>query len=157
MNMLLKAVGGASHILNVGAILGDKISQFHLLDGLGKLQHLSTIVAAQCHNKLVEMMRHLLAAGLNCAGECWSLTTWEQLSRHQRTFNIELVQPTLEFRWCLEQMRWIAKRYWFKSCVRTSETSETRAAFGLTMAFTYSSREMKVTKRRWQIAWTKEL
>ena len=58
---------GVAHIPNIAAVLGDKISHFHLFDCLGKLQHLRAVVAAQRHDKLVDVMRHLLAARFNCA------------------------------------------------------------------------------------------
>ena len=58
---------GIAHIPNIAAVLGDKISHFHLFDCLGKLQHLRAVVAAQRHDKLVDVMRHLLAARFNCA------------------------------------------------------------------------------------------
>jgi hypothetical protein len=59
--------GGGAHILDIAAVLCHKILHFHLFDRLGKLEHLSAVMAAKRHDKLVDMMCHLLAASFNCA------------------------------------------------------------------------------------------
>ena len=112
---------GIAHIPNIAAVLGDKISHFHLFDCLGKLQHLRAVVAAQRHDKLVDVMRHLLAARFNCAeyrvrrqrgGSNAAAAARRQQRGALRTFHIELIQPTLKFRRSLREVRHNDEVYW---------------------------------------------
>ena len=98
--------GSAAHILHVGTILRNEISHFHVSNSLWKLCHLSAIMTAQRHDKLLHVMRDLQAAGFNCR------VSLRMMNKRQRigaalhiTFDIELVQPGLKFRRCLQAVR----------------------------------------------------
>jgi len=60
--------GNSAHIRNIGTILRNEISHFHVSNSLWKLCHLRSIMAAQRHDKLLHVVCYLLASGFNCRG-----------------------------------------------------------------------------------------